>query len=202
MQCCYCLETDEAVLALATCNGTCGGAVFAHRTCFTARRNTPVYKKKMKQRSNKDAEVCPKHGCLGKITPNKKESIRTNVKQQSSPVCPVIYSHESYDNSCSFLGQDGLPCRRRAEENGACHRHQKDLRIMQNMIGPTSKDAESQTEYETDSLLSLQFKKLQVDILALQKEKQEAERRLASIRTNVLELLLDTPDPFSTNAPF
>ena len=215
--CCYCDASDGDVILVATCNGTCGGEVRAHLSCFSNRRKTQVYKKKMKQRGNRDAEVCPHSGCLGKVLQLKREPIRTMaITDQSKKHSKTVFdqlektgivSVAQGETMCTFLGRDGTPCRRSVVGGTtACKQHKMEWTVMQKMLCPpcasTNSFQEEQTVTSTrevaiqtepdplfleNKVLEKHFQKL---LEELKSDKKEAEGRLASIRTSVLELLM------------
>lgn len=218
--CCYCDGGGDTVITVATCNGTCEGIIKAHPECFFNRKQTQVYRKKMKQRTNRDAEVCPHAGCLGKVLVSKKDSIvGTVVTAQAKKHARTVFdTFENVPNAgirtqgsdgCTFLGRDGTPCRRTlVVDTAACKHHQRDWRLMQQMLcvpcgtandsstlklsaSPPTKEVATQTE---DSDLLRENKELELRFLKafrqLRCDKEEAEDRLASIRTNVLDLLM------------
>ena len=181
--CVYCGVVGPEVVVVATCNGTCDGNIHAHPDCFTGRRLSSVYRKTMKKRGNRDAELCPHPGCLGKVSVCKKDALSLVLKPQATPKKEKRGTvNELGNNPCDFLSRDGLPCRREAVgDTGACRHHQKDRLCLQAMV---EKKTTRTVETQTDSYLEARVRRLEDEVA-------EATGRLNSMRTNVLELLMD-----------
>lgn len=181
--CVYCGEAGPEVETVATCNGTCDGTIHAHPDCFTDRRRSNIYRKTMKKRGNRDAELCPHPGCMGKVSVCKKDTLSLVLKPQAVPKKEKRETvNETCDKPCGFLSRDGLPCRREAVGNtGACRHHQRDRLCLEAMVErKTTRSVETQTDTDLDDR-----------VRRLELEAAEATARLRSIRTNVLELLMD-----------
>lgn len=134
--CALCNGEDDGVERVATCGNKCD--VYAHSECFAKRNTFTTHRKKHHGRSNSESELCLTKGCMAKCQLLRKSKIGTGISKQKSGGQTFAGSCElcldDPENPCSFMGKDGLPCRRPARANGACRFHTRDAALMQKMI--------------------------------------------------------------------
>ena len=126
MICDLCAVEDERVEEAGGCQNKC--VVRAHPECLQH-----AARKKNMTRVNRDWDVCPMPGCLGKFKPRTRAGAVPR-KQQPTAAAPedeaaVDYRLDDPSCPCGFLGRDGLPCRRKAVANGACRLHARDAAV-------------------------------------------------------------------------
>ena len=129
MLCVVCGADDGTVVACAECTNGC--TVVAHETCFFTRRTSPAWRKKHGTRDNREAEVCPHAGCVGRL------KVRaTRAKDGVAPAKTVRRAKDGAKDAhrasggawCLHTDRHGLPCTRPVHAHGACAVH---VRTMQ-----------------------------------------------------------------------
>lgn len=138
--CILCNESSDDVTQVATCADKC--EVYAHEKCFQNRRKTAMYRKKHHDRGNHDSEVCLSNGCCAKFIPRRTITSATRVASKGVGIGPTHKGADVDDpeRPCSFMGNDGLPCRRAAVRNGACRAHSRNAELMLRMVKDIERD--------------------------------------------------------------
>lgn len=133
--CLLCNESSGEIANVATCSNRCD--IFAHESCFKARKSTTIFRRKHHDRGNHDSEVCLASGCCGKFIPRRtsvEKSVGEPLVSTKSGASLPRESLDDPDHPCSFMGRDGLPCRRPAIRNGACRVHSRNADLMRRMM--------------------------------------------------------------------
>ena len=134
--CILCNESSGKVTQVATCANKC--EIYAHDACFKSRRSSTLFRKKHHDRGNHDAEICLASGCCAKFIPRRGVAAPdVCLKPPARDTTPSVKGTTDVDDPdcpCSFMGNDGLPCRRAAIRNGACRVHSRNADLMLRMV--------------------------------------------------------------------
>lgn len=192
--CILCNESSGDVTQVATCADKC--VVYAHEKCFQNRRKTAIYRKKHHDRGNNDSEVCLTSGCCARFIPRRTivSEPRVVSKDVSIESARKGVSVDDPDRPCSFMGNDGLPCRRAAVRNGACRAHSRNADLMLRMVKDIERDdlnKGTMTESVSNVCVEIQTEPC-VDDQTSKRTESEVERNMQAVihhyETKVREL--------------
>ena len=165
MQCVYCQDDDASesvVTVVATCSNHCD--VYAHEACFCARRSTSSYRKKNYNRDNRECELCPHVGCVGRLS-----AVRVRSERPFSSSCALRVpgrrkgqqegearrtTTTDVEDACEFFARDGSRCTRRAVAHGACKLHMTQALHKAKMIADMYRQEVDEKETRKDTILT------------------------------------------------
>ena len=192
--CIICNESSSDVTQVATCADKC--EVYAHEKCFQNRRKTTLYRKKHHDRGNHDSEICLSNGCCAKFIPRRPIISATRVVSKDVSIGPTHTGADLDDpeRPCSFMGNDGLPCRRAAVRNGACRAHSRNAELMLRMVKDIERDELNKgtmTDFASGVCVEVQTEPWGGDTM-LRRAESEVERNMQAVihhyETKVREL--------------